>query len=330
MGLDALAKRYAPLVICLLLGIAAYFQASGMAQLVGALVAPPGDEARAGTTRKPLLAAIADGRDTSAAAILTRNPFDSITGPLHPPAPAPSASGEAPPGADRDPYADPPCDVARVVLIASSGDPDWSFAALQGPDGKTTLHRRGSGFFGGKVDFIGSRRAPDDPRPAADDPAHALWERVWLVAPNGTRCQLALGAKPNMPKMGPTPPPAQSGAAGTDVMSKIRKVRENEFEVDRSAVEAIIANPSELMKTRVVPEKEGDRVVGLKLLGIRPGSLLGNLGIENGDRLTSINGFEMNDPVKMVEAYNKLLRADHLAVDVVRNGKPMSIGFNIK
>ena len=71
-------------------------------------------------------------------------------------------------------------------------------------------------------------------------------------------------------------------------------------------------------------------MVGLKLLGIRPGFLLGDLGIENGDRLTSINGFEMNDPMKMMDAYTKLLRADHLAVDVVRNGKPTSINFNIR
>ncbi len=95
------------------------------------------------------------------------------------------------------------------------------------------------------------------------------------------------------------------------------------FDVDRSAIDALIANPAELMKVRVVPEKEGDRVVGLKLSGIRPNSLLSAVGIQNGDRLTSINGFEMNDPQKMLEAYSKLTRADHLTASVVRNGKPM-------
>jgi general secretion pathway protein C len=327
MRIDGLLKRYASLIVCLMLGIAAYFQASGIGQLIGVLIAPSGEEpgASSPSRSKHLLAAIADGRDTSATAIIDRNPFDSITGPLHPPAAAGSASGEpagAGPGAD--PYRDPPCDVARVVLIASSDDPDWSFAAITGPDGKTALHRRGTDFFGGKVDFIGSRRTADDR--TDDDPAHALWERVWLTAPNGNRCQLVLGAPP--PKTG-KPPPGPPGP-GSDVMSKIRRVGEHEFEVDRSALDSLIANPAELMKTRVVPEKEGDRVVGLKLLGIRPGGLLGNLGIENGDRLTSINGFEMNDPVKMVEAYNKLLRADHLAVSVVRNGAPVNIDFNIK
>ena len=100
--------------------------------------------------------------------------------------------------------------------------------------------------------------------------------------------------------------------------------------MDRSAVDALIANPAELMKIRVVPDKEGDRVVGLKISGIKPGSLLGMLGMENGDRLTSINGFEMNDPQKMLEAYSKLLRADHLTASVVRNGKPMNLDFSIK
>ncbi len=113
-------------------------------------------------------------------------------------------------------------------------------------------------------------------------------------------------------------------------MGKIRKTGEHEFEVDRSAVDALMANPADLMKTRVVPEKEGDRVVGLKLYGIRPNSLLGALGIENGDRLSSINGFEMNDPQKMLEAYSKLMRAEHLSANVVRNGKPMSLEFSIK
>jgi hypothetical protein len=32
----------------------------------------------------------------------------------------------------------------------------------------------------------------------------------------------------------------------------------------------------------------------------------------------------------MLEAYSKLMRADHLAVSVVRNGKPVSLDFSIK
>src|SRR4051812_37569477 len=119
MRFDVLAKRYAPLIVCLMLGIAAYFQAYGLGQLVGVLIAPAGTEQRATSGRTSggkILSALGETRDTSAVSILARNPFDSITGSLtarelpRPPA------GETAPGTDRDPYQDPPCEVARVVL----------------------------------------------------------------------------------------------------------------------------------------------------------------------------------------------------------------------
>lgn len=321
MGLDALAKRYSTVVVCLMLAVAAYFQASGLGQLVGALLVPaamvsgvPSGLARArASARDP-------DRDTSATAILERNPFDSVTGPLTARTGNLPAGGDVAPGAD--PYRDPPCGVVRAVLIAASDDPEWSFAALTGPDGKTVLRRRGEEFFGGKVNFIGDLRPQDRSE-------SGVWDRVWLTAPNGTRCQLQLGAKPPQGK-GPPPPPPPSGGPPSEIMSKIRQTGAHSFDVDRSAVDALLANPAELMKTRVVPDKEGDRVVGIKLFGIKQGSLLGSLGIENGDRLSSINGFEMNDPQTMMEAYGKLLHADHLAVNVVRGGQPVSFDFNIK
>jgi general secretion pathway protein C len=320
MGFDALLKRHFPLVVCLMLAVAAYFQARGLGHLVGARLVASAAAAAPGqaAAHRPAPWRDAD-RDLSADAILERNPFDSVTGSLKGHTLSLPA-GEDSSGADADPYRDPPCEVARVVLIASADDPDWSFAAITGPDGKAVLRRRGEDFFGGKVSFIGAREHPEGGN--RED-----WERVWLTAPNGTHCQLQLGAKPPAKPGGPPPP-----AAGpqSDVMSKIHRIGEHSFEVDRSAVDAMIANPAELMKTRIMPVKDGDRVVGMKISGIRQGSLLGALGIENGDQLNSLNGFEMNDPTKMLEAYNKLLHADHVTASVLRGGKPVDIDFSIK
>ena len=43
----------------------------------------------------------------------------------------------------------------------------------------------------------------------------------------------------------------------------------------------------------------------------------------------------MNDtagcpPQKMLEADSKLLKADHLSANIVRNGKPVALDFSIK
>ncbi|MCG2771280.1 MAG: hypothetical protein L6277_04215, partial [Desulfobacterales bacterium] len=117
----------------------------------------------------------------------------------------------------------------------------------------------------------------------------------------------------------------------SDIASKIQKVSPSEFNVDRSVVDQIMENQAELMRSaRIVPEQENGKVVGVRLFGIRPDTLLGTLGLQNGDRLETINGFNMASPEKALEAYARLRTADHLTVTVNRRGKPMNIDFNIK
>src|SRR5262245_55474350 len=108
MGFDAIFKRYFAVVVCLLIGVAAYFQASGMGHLVASSVALDPSALPATPPAPPRAAPAPAGQDhtTSAAAILSRNPFDSVTGPLDGkqielPADAPKED------ASRDPYKDP-------------------------------------------------------------------------------------------------------------------------------------------------------------------------------------------------------------------------------
>jgi len=84
MGFDAILKRYFPAVLCALIALAAYFQASGMGQLVASTVSVDGASAPPPATTRGGVQGAAANQDhaTSAAAILSRNPFDSITGPL--------------------------------------------------------------------------------------------------------------------------------------------------------------------------------------------------------------------------------------------------------
>lgn len=325
MGIDAILKRYFPWVLGVLIALAAYFQASGMGQLVASSVAvdapppPPSRPARAGGLGSTANADHA----TNAGPILSRNPFDSVTGPLDgKPVELPNAQQEMP---NTDPYADPSCDGARVLLITQAEDPEWSFAAMSGSDGKAILRRQGDEIAGQTVYYVG-------------------WDRVWLTS-GSARCQAIVGGSKAVVRASASPAPSTPPTASTskapirggakkvppEIASKIQRVSETEFNVERSAVDAILENQGELMRSaRIVPEKEGDKVVGIRMFGIRPDSLLGTLGLENGDRLSSINGFEMSDPQKALEAYARLRTADRLTVTINRKGKPMNIDFNIK
>ena len=71
-------------------------------------------------------------------------------------------------------------------------------------------------------------------------------------------------------------------------------------------------------------------MVGVRILGVRPGSVLSALGIENGDRLTNINGYDVADPQRALEAYGKIRNAENIVVAVNRSGKAMSLDIQIK
>ena len=315
MGFDAVLKRYFPAVICVMIAIAAYFQASGIGQLVASSIASGAAALTAHSVapKPPVAAATARDHETSAERILGRNPFDSVTGPLDGANLALSLPTTLPPE-NTDPYKDPVCDSAKVVLITAADDPEWSFAAIAGTDGKAQLRRLG-----------------DEVGPST---VHAIvWDTVWLMQ-NGSRCRLQLfpekGQTKEAPKAAESKPKGGSKLSD-EISSKIKKVSEAEFNIERSVVDTILENQAELMKSaRIVPEKEGDKVVGIRLFGIKPDSLLGVLGLENGDRLQAINGFDMASPEKALEAYARLRTADHLTVAINRKGKNQNIDFNIK
>ena len=245
----------------------------------------------------------------SANAILDRNPFDHVTGPLRE---APAGPFDAPPR-DADPRTAPLCEGVRPVVLVGGDDQTFAIAALD-YDGKRLLRKRGGDVGPATVEYVGR-------------------DRVWLRGRMGL-CQAPLfGAPP--------PPPSKSAEPGVgsrapsqlelEVGKQIAKVGPNEYVIERSAVDRILEAQAELMKQRIVQDKEGDRVMGVKIFGIKPGSVLGMLGIENGDRLETLNGFDMSNPEKMLEAYARLRTgADRLQIHLTRAGKPINVDYTIR
>ena len=137
---------------------------------------------------------------------------------------------------------------------------------------------------------------------------------------------------PTTPAASAAPPPAGgAGSVPDDIKKGIQRISATEFNIDRGVVDKILENQAELMKTaRIVPEQENGKVVGIRLFGVRPDTLLGALGIQNGDRLQSINGFDMTSPEKALEAYARLRTADHMTVQINRKGSNMNLDYNIK
>jgi general secretion pathway protein C len=317
MSLDSTAKRYQVLVFGGLVLTAAYLQASGISNLVAGHLVPSGVIATKGSTTK------ATGlTPKSGAAILQRNPFDSVTGPLDG-KPLPSIDTKEPTHStpNGDPYDDSDCSGFRSSLISATEDPAWSFASLSSSEGEK-LHRIGDKVGAYTVTHIGYYESDH----------HDVFPRVWL-SNAGSRCIVGMGApEPGQTKPAeakPARPTSAKAAARKEieekVKNKIKKVGENQFEVDRSGVELIIKNYAKLAGSlRSRPTKEGMRVSGIK-----QDDILSELGMKTGDMLQSINGFDMTDPDKAVDAYAKLRKAGQLDIQMTRDGAPITIGVKI-
>jgi general secretion pathway protein C len=129
------------------------------------------------------------------------------------------------------------------------------------------------------------------------------------------------------------PPPSDGG--GDELQAAIdngvKKIDDNNYEIDKSLVDKALANPMALAKgARVVPAVKNGKPDGFKLYAIRPSSVYSKLGLTNGDTLQSINGFELTSADKALEVYTKLREATQLEVEITRRGKPMTLKYSIR
>ena len=151
MGFDALLKKYFLAAVLVLVAVAAFFQARGAMQLVGAMLIPE-------ATALAVLAPVPSGGVRSSTApksaepILARNPFDFSTGPLN----AKTLAEGLPAGevaAPADPLRAPACQQIKVSIITESGSAlvDRRSAGPGGPAPDDPARRRRGGGLEGAV-----------------------------------------------------------------------------------------------------------------------------------------------------------------------------------
>ncbi|MEO6773773.1 MAG: type II secretion system protein GspC [Kofleriaceae bacterium] len=129
----------------------------------------------------------------------------------------------------------------------------------------------------------------------------------------------------------PTPSVGSADDMQASIDNGIKKIDENHYEIDKSLVDKVLANPMGVAKgARVVPAVKDGKPDGFKLYAIRPSSVYSKLGLQNGDTLQSINGFDLTSADKALEVYTKLREATSLQVTVTRRGKQEQISYSIR
>ncbi len=128
------------------------------------------------------------------------------------------------------------------------------------------------------------------------------------------------------------PPPASIGGLSPNpftnpptshdpIVDTIHKLDDLHFEVPRSTIDRILANPDQYARqARLVPAIRNGKPDGFKLYAIQPGSLWAAVGFINGDTIHAVNGFEVAMPDKALEMYTKIKDAVAIDIDVIRRG----------
>lgn len=105
----------------------------------------------------------------------------------------------------------------------------------------------------------------------------------------------------------------------------------NACNVDRSLVEKLLSNTTMLATAaRFVPSIKDGKPNGFKLYAIRPQSIFGRIGLQNGDTIKAINGSDMTTPDAALALYTKLRNASHLSVQVERRGETVTLDYTIR
>lgn len=78
---------------------------------------------------------------------------------------------------------------------------------------------------------------------------------------------------------------------------------------------------------RIVPAFAQGTAVGFKVLRIRPGSLLANAGLRDGDIVRTVNGLDLMAPEKSLRLYSSLKGRTLLRLDILRDGQPWVVHY---
>ena len=267
--------------------------------VIGAVLVPgPGDEVSLRPTRAETRRATVDRR-----AILSRNLFNASM--LAPAAPDETEITEEDLEATRLPL--------RLVGTAASIDPARSWAAVEDEKSRETLVVRVTDDLLGKASVM-------------------LIERRRLVlSENGVLRELILEENTIAASRAPTRPPAASARAnrrrssrnrGIQATAKrVERLSESRFSVSRSAVNEMARNPAEIFsQARIQPKYEDGEMVGLQISAIKSGSLFEQLGIENGETITEVNGIAIDGPEQSPKILQEFSRGGALTVNVKKAG----------
>jgi general secretion pathway protein C len=312
--IETLLKKHFWAVNLLVIGICAVFAGRAAAHFIeGAYLGNSADDVHSfmPPRRMPAMTVQkAHAKDPDE--IVKRDVFCSGCTP--PPPPATTSTGTPADANNADVKSTLPLELVSTMVCPS--DEKWSMAVIRDNGTKekdAAMYNRGAKIGGATI-------------------VRVLTKRVYLRNSGRLEYLELDGAAPPPVAVAANVPPPQ-GALNPELGDIDRGVNctGNSCTVERQLVEKMLQNTALLASAaRFVPSIKDGKPNGFKLYAIRPNSIFGKIGLQNGDTVKAINGMDMGTPDKALEVYTKLRYASHLSVAVERRGENMTLDYSIR
>lgn len=313
-------ERYTILLNVLLVGAIAYFAALSASDLfamrLAANAVPP-----EGTTASAL-GDMSQLKPESYYQLIVRRDIFNLT-----PAIAVASSQAAP--EDND---------LRITLLGTSHiTGSRAFAIIEDQNGDQVLYRQGDMIPDvGELVAISKNRAlilHNGHRIAIEIPS--LGGPAGSESEHGPRSFPRGGISPRLPRnleLRHRPNPMMRRVPGAVGQSNgVHQLAPNRYLVDRAAVNSNMQDMAKLFtEVRATPNLQNGSSNGFALSEIQPGSVFDQMGLHDGDVVTTVAGQPLNDPRKAITVLESLSGRSSIQLSVLRNGAPVNLSYIIR
>jgi len=112
---------------------------------------------------------------------------------------------------------------------------------------------------------------------------------------------------------------------------RVKQLADGVYEVDRSLVRELVTGAAKPTGVRAIPVITKDGTIGgIRMLGVRPGSIAAAVGLKNGDILSAIDGDPIKTAQQLLDLYAKLDQTDKVELQGTRAGKPLAVQLHLR
>lgn len=136
---------------------------------------------------------------------------------------------------------------------------------------------------------------------------------------------------PRIPRFGRRFRPRPLGLHPQAFNPNVTDLGGNRYAMSRATVSHSLQNLSELFtQIRAIPDIVNGRTVGFTVSEIEPGSLFDQMGLEDDDVVTTVNGHRLNDPARAMQMLSTVRDQRSIQLRILREGRPLQLSYEIR